>query len=73
VRIHYTPTYSSWLNQVENWFSKIQRQVISRGVFNSTKDLASKLMRFIRTYNKSATPIRWSYADEKKRIRPTAI
>jgi transposase len=73
VRIHYTPTYSSWLNQVENWFSKIQRQVISRGVFSSTTDLASKLMRFIRNYNKSATPIRWSYADEKKRIRPTAI
>jgi DDE superfamily endonuclease len=31
VRIHYTPTYSSWLNQVEIWFSKIQRDVIARG------------------------------------------
>jgi transposase len=40
VRIHYTPTYSSWLNQVEIWFSKIQRDVISRGVFTSLKDLA---------------------------------
>src|SRR6266446_8317362 len=40
VRIHYTPTYSSWLNQVEIWFSKIQRDVISRGVFTSVKDLA---------------------------------
>src|SRR5208283_2377702 len=37
VRIHYTPTYSSWLNQVEIWFSKIQRDVISRGVFTSVK------------------------------------
>src|SRR5262249_52665679 len=39
VRIHYTPTYSSWLNQVEIWFSKIPRDVISRGVFTSVKDL----------------------------------
>jgi transposase len=35
VRIHYTPTYSSWLNQVEIWFSKIQRDVIARGIFTS--------------------------------------
>jgi transposase len=33
VRIHFTPTYSSWLNQVEIWFSKIQRDVIARGIF----------------------------------------
>src|SRR6201981_1848501 len=58
VRIHYTPTYSSWLNQVEIWFSKIQRDVISRGVFTSVKDLAHKLTRYIRNYNKTAPPIR---------------
>ncbi len=68
VRIHSTPTYSSWLNQVEIWFSKIQRQIIARGVFSSADDLARKIMRFIRHYNKTATPIRWRYADEKKRI-----
>src|SRR6516165_2833452 len=39
VRIHFTPTYSSWLNQVEIWFSKIQRDVIARGIFRSVKDL----------------------------------
>jgi transposase len=70
LRIHYTPTYSSWLNQVEIWFSKIQRQIIARGVFNSLNDLARKIMRFIRNYNKTATPIRWRYADEKRRISP---
>jgi hypothetical protein len=43
--VHYTPTYSSWLNQVEIWFSKIQRDVISRGVFTSVKDLARKLLQ----------------------------
>jgi len=68
VRIHYTPTYSSWLNQVEIWFSKIQRQIIARGVFSSVDDLARKIMRFIRNYNKTATPIRWRYTDEKQRI-----
>ena len=42
VRIHFTPTYSSWLNQVEIWFSKIQRDVIARGIFRSVKHLAKK-------------------------------
>src|SRR6267378_5110542 len=70
LRIHYTPTYSSWLNQVENWFSKIQRQIIASGVFNSVNDLARKIMRFIRNYNKTATPMRWRYVDEKRRISP---
>jgi transposase len=70
VRIHYTPTYSSWLNQVENWFSKIQRHVITRGVFHSLGDLRSKLMRYIRQYNKTATPIKWTYSNPKQRIKP---
>jgi len=70
LRIHYTPTYSSWLNQVENWFAKIQRQIIARGVFSSVHDLTRKIMRFIRNYNKTATPIRWTYSDEKRRISP---
>lgn len=69
VRLHYTPTYSSWLNQVENWFAKIQRHVIARGVFSSTSDLRKKIMRYIRNYNKTATPITWTYANPKQRIR----
>ena len=73
VWIHYTPTYFSWLNQVEIWFSKIQRDVISRGVFTSAKDLARKLMRYIRNYNKTATPIRWIYKNVGHRIAPAAI
>lgn len=70
VQIHYTPTYSSWLNQVENWFSKIQRHVITRGVFRSLADLRAKLMRYIRHYNKTATPIKWTYSNPKHRIKP---
>ena len=54
---HYTPTYSSWLNQVELWFAKIQRDVIRRGVFTSVADLGKKLRRYIRAYSKSAKPL----------------
>ncbi len=70
VRLHFTPTYSSWLNQVENWFAKIERHVIARGVFRSTGDLRRKLLRYIRHYNKTATPIRWTYSNPKLRIKP---
>jgi len=70
LRLHFTPTYSSWLNQVENWFAKIQRHVIARGVFHSVPDLRSKLLRYIRHYNKTATPIKWSYSNPKQRIHP---
>src|SRR5215207_5703457 len=69
VAIHYTPTYSSWLNQVENWFSRIQRDVIARGVFSNVKDLGKKLMRYIRQYNKNPKPIKWKYDNPSKRIR----
>lgn len=69
VQIHYTPTYSSWLNQVENWFARIQRDVISRGVFTSVKDLDKKLMRYIRQYNKDPKPIKWKYDDPQRRYR----
>ena len=70
VRMHFTPTYSSWLNQVENWFAKIQRHVIARGVFSSLNDLRVKLLRYIRHYNKTATPIKWTYSNPKQRIKP---
>src|SRR5258705_6826363 len=52
VHLHFTPTYSSWLNQVELWFAKIERDVIARGVFTSVPDLKRKLMPYIRQYNK---------------------
>jgi len=68
VSIHYTPTYSSWLNQVELWFAKIQRDVIARGIFTSLADLRRKLMRYIRQYNKEAKPIKWIYRNPTNRI-----
>jgi transposase len=73
VRFHFTPTYSSWLNQVELWFAKIQRDVIDRGVFTSVADLARKLRRYIRAYEKQARPFRWTYTDPQRRIRTNQI
>jgi transposase len=68
VHLHFTPTYSSWLNQVELWFSKIERDVIARGVFTSVPDLKRKLMRYIRVYNKDPKTVKWKYFDPKRRI-----
>src|SRR5437762_11903744 len=68
VHLHFTPTYSSWLNQVELWFGRIERDLLARGVFTSVKDLARQIRRYIRHYNDVAKPIRWKYADPTRRI-----
>ena len=68
VTLHFTPTYSPWLNQVELWFSKVQRDVLARGVFTSTADLARKLRRYIKAYAKHAEPFRWKYANPTRGI-----
>jgi transposase len=47
VQLHFTPTYSSWLNQVELWFAKIEREVIARGIFTSVPDTASLHQRLL--------------------------
>ena len=72
VHLHFTPTYSSWLNQVENWFAKIERDVITRGIFTSVTDLARKLMRYIRQHNTAAKPIKWMYTDIRNRFAATS-
>ena len=71
VHLHYTPTYSSWLNQVELWFAKIERDVIARGVFTSVTDLRRKLSRYIRKYNRTPKPVKWVYRDPARRINTT--
>ena len=73
VRFHFTPTYSSWLNQVELWFAKIEREVIARGVFTSVPDLARKLRRYINAYSANAQPIYWKYSDPSYRIRSNEL
>jgi transposase len=73
VSFHFTPTYSSWLNQVELWFAKIERDVIARGVFTSVSDLARKLRRYINAYSANARPIRWKYSDTTRRVRSNEL
>lgn len=68
VQFHFTPTYSSWLNQVEIWFAKIEREVIARGIFSSVRDLARKLRRYINAYSTNARPIQWKYSDPSRRL-----
>jgi transposase len=73
VHLHFTPTYSSWLNQVELWFAKIERDVIARGVFSSVPDLKRKLMRYIRQYNNEPKPVKWKYFDPSRRISSDSV
>jgi transposase len=68
VHLHFTPTYSSWLNQVELWFAKIERDLLARGIFTSIPDLARKIRRYITRYNEDPKPIRWTYSNPAHRI-----
>ena len=61
VHIHYTPAHASWLNQVELFFSIIERRLLRRGEFSSTDELADRVIAFIKDYNKRAAPFRWTY------------
>lgn len=58
-QVHYTPTYASWLNQVEIWFHIITQKAIRRGTFRSVKDLVAKIEEFVRNYNAQARPFAW--------------
>jgi putative transposase len=59
-QIHYTPTYSSWLNMVERFFSHITDKAIRRGSFNSVKELIQKIDHFVSQYNKTCAPFVWT-------------
>jgi transposase len=61
VFLHNTPTHASWLNQVELFFSILQRRVIRHGEFDSVDDLAHRIVAFIDDYNRHARPFRWTY------------
>jgi len=62
LHIHYTPTYSSWLNQIEIWFGIMSRDVLKDGVWHSKKQLVSQIMEYLETYNKErAKPFSWTY------------
>lgn len=58
--IHYTPTYSSWLNQVEIWFNIITQKAIRRGSFKSVPQLVKRIQAFVTKYNANAHPFAWT-------------
>jgi len=62
--IHYTPTYSSWLNQVEIWFNIITQRAIRRGTFRSVRDLTRKIEAFAEHYNRKCQPFVWTATSE---------
>jgi putative transposase len=57
--LHFTPNYSSWLNQVERWFSLITQRAIRRGSFGSVKELVLKINEFVQAYNEDSAPFIW--------------
>jgi putative transposase len=58
--VHFTPTYASWLNQVEIWFNRITQQAIRRGTFSSVKELVAKIDRYVQNSNRHAQPFVWT-------------
>lgn len=61
VHLHFTPTHASWLNQVELFFSILERRLLRRGEFDSVGHLAERVIAFINDYNRRAQPFRWTY------------
>ncbi|WP_256379389.1 MULTISPECIES: transposase [Brasilonema] len=59
---HYTPKHSSWLNQIEIWFSILVRKLLQRASFKSQDDLKTRILEFIDYFNKTmAKPFQWTY------------
>lgn len=62
ITLHFTPTYSSWLNQIEIWFNILTKDVLKGAVWKSKKQLIDQLMEYVKTYNeKRAKPFKWTY------------
>ena len=58
--VHYTPTYASWLNQVERWFGIITQQAVRRGSFRSVAELKRRINEFVENYNQHPRPFMWT-------------
>jgi transposase len=65
ITLHFTPTYSSWLNQVEIWFNILTKDVVKGGIWKSSEQLADQLMQYVKTYNQTrAKPFQWTYTGD---------
>ena len=62
IRFVYTPKHSSWLNQIELWFSILMRRLLKPASFTSTEDLRGRILAFIDYFNRVlAKPFKWTY------------
>jgi transposase len=59
-QLHFTPTSSSWLNQVERWFGELTQKRIRRGSFGSVAELIAAIEEYLKAYNGDATPFKWT-------------
>jgi transposase len=65
LQLHFTPTYASWLNQIEIWFRILTKAVVKDGVWPSKAQLVAQIMTFIKDYNATrAHPFRWTYTGQ---------
>jgi len=65
IKVYWLPTNASWLDQIELWFSVLQRKLLTPNHFNSRSELALAIMEFLRCENLSPKPIRWTYTIQK--------
>ena len=75
VHFHFTPTGSSWLNQIETWFSIITRQAIRRGTFSSVQVLIRAIRDYITSWNVNPRPFEWTATTDEilAKVRLTQI
>ena len=72
-RFVYTPTHASWMNQVEVWFSILQRRILKYGDFTTPKDQADRVLGFVRHWNRhECHPFRWTWRTDKLKTRHQA-
>ena len=71
--LHFTPTYASWINQVERWFALISQRAIRRGSFRNVRDLKHRIEQFIERYNQDPRPFKWTATAESILAKVTTI
>jgi hypothetical protein len=65
LQVDWLPTNASWLDQIEIWFSLLQRKLLQPNHFANTDELQQAILDFIARYNQTAKPLKWSYTVEK--------
>ena len=75
---HFTPTYSSWMNLVERWFSELTNKLLRRSTHKSERDLVRSINQWISLWNENPQPFKWTksaeeiFASMEKYLKPLA-